>query len=522
MFESLAYRFTVNIDNFPERWLPLIYLYDPDLPLFPIYYFHVLPDNLAPGRRPSDSERAYGYVERINWTPETGLQATIILNKDLNEPRNNRYLNNVTREVKERFGIINPVTRADINNVFTGRLNRSNAILSELWERVIATAYGDLLPFGRLWDEVLGLTRFVASWNSPGGRKGEFIQTHYFASKFGVPIQSSGDVPQIDFYLLPTIHELLDQTNPLTSFRNYSQLLNIANRIQDHYCTFVEVGGLQLSRFNNPNRGRFRAVDLVAIFNGTAISPEDKPLAIECFNAFDKGPQRPLIFLLMLDDLRKGRLNPDTLTSEQSGSIYDGLNLTYQSPKVIEIYAQQSFGNVDAMPIDTWIKTMFKWPLQVYPADNSPNKITQIFSNSNNLGKAERLLWVVAQSRKVHSSACNDAVWCIKYSGNKPRGANPLACNICLANIRNNCPAYNIIRNFTVSFNTTGGHFVITTSSGNNTTNNQTFIKCIGNSIYEDIIDEFSPADSPNGFAPFPGIGHDGSNLTVQDFIQRY
>jgi hypothetical protein len=46
-FESLAYRYTFEIVSFPERWLPLIHLYDPDLPLFPIYYYHVLNESFT-------------------------------------------------------------------------------------------------------------------------------------------------------------------------------------------------------------------------------------------------------------------------------------------------------------------------------------------------------------------------------------------------------------------------------------------------------------------------------------------
>ena len=114
---------------------------------------------------------------------------------------------------------------------------------------------------------------------------------------------------------------------------------------------------------------------------------------------------------MMLDDIRKGRLNPAVLTPVQCGSIYDGLwaTSTYQSPKVIEIYAQQSFGNTSAMPIDTWIATFLRWPLTVQPTVKVTNLYQYIFSNSQNLGKVERLLWVAGQARKVHSSACNDA-----------------------------------------------------------------------------------------------------------------
>ena len=364
-----------------------------------------------------------------------------------------------------------------------------------------------------------------ASWNSPSGRKGELIQTHYFMSKFGVRIQASGDVPQVDFYLAPTIQELTDLTNPLSLFPAFSKLAKIANLVQSKLCETVAVDDLTLSKFNNPVKGRFNTQATLGILESALIPHTHRQLAIECFNSFDKGPQRTIIFLLMLDDLRQGRLKPALLTSEQCGSIYDGLSGTYQSPKAIQIYAQQSFGNVHAMPIDTWIETFFKWPLVVWPTKRTKQKYHSIFSGSRNLGKTERLLWVAAQARKVHSSACNDILWCTKYSSEKkPRGANPLACNICLENIRNCCPAYNEIKDKSISLNDTekdGADFYIVTTQ-NKSSQTQSFVACAGYSIYDGIYDDFSPADNPSGFAPFIPVKYDKKLITVQQFIDLY
>ncbi len=525
-FESLSCRYIINIPSFPQRWLPLIYLYDPDLPLFPIYYFHVLPDNLS-RPRPLDNERAYGYVEKASLTGNE-IEITIVCNKDLDDPANQDYLTPVIEAVCERFGLRNPVTREDIRNVFSPPLNNANAVLTEIWQRVISNTYNDLLPFGKLWDEVLGLTRFVASWNSPSGRKGELVQTHYFLSKFGVKIQSSGSIPPVDFYLLPTIQELTDINNPLTGFPQYADLVQVAGLIQNNYCSLIKVGDIRLSKFRNPYGGKLNTEKILDILNGSSMPHRYRSLAVECFNTFDKGPQRTIMFLIMLDDIRNGRLNPSILNSSQLGSIYDGLarTSTYQSPKVIHIYAQQSFGNQSAMPIDTWIGTFFKWPLSIYPHGKNRDHYHYIFSNSRNLGKVERLLWVTSQARKVHSSACNDALWCIKYSSTgKPRGANPLSCNICMDAIRNCCPAFVRIRNERVCFNSnrTGGTaFEIKTSAQNNSTPNQAFIHCTGKSIYNEIFDDFSPADNPDGFAPFPDPHHNGTVITVDDFVRIY
>ncbi len=524
-FESLSFRHTFQLTNFPERWLPLIHLYDADLPLFPIYYFHAISNQLPAGQRPNFTDRVYGYVEKLNSLGGRVVEIHLVTNKDLSLVTNNHYRLIAESEIKERLGINNPVTIADVSNAFQAPLDYANPVLSELWNRVVSDTYDNMLPFGRLWDEVLGLTRFVASWNSPGGRKGELIQTHYFASKYGERIQNGGGIPHIDFYLLPTIGELLNQSNPLNLFPKYSELVTVANLFQQNNCSLITVGNISLSKFTNSQGGTLNTAKILSLLNRAYIPSYLRSSATECFNTFDKGPQRTVIFFLMLSDIRSGRLNPSTLSNTTLGSMYVGLERTYQSPKVIHIYAQQSFGNPAAMPIDIWMETFFQWPLNIYKNFPRQTREQDVISSSTNLGKVERLLWVSAQARKVHSSACNDAIWCTKYASNsKPRGANPFACRICLTSIRSVCPAYADIRQRQVVFNTSGTNqqFEIVTSSNNNTTPNQKFISCKGTSIYTDINDDFSPSDSPNGFAPYPNAASNAGIMTVEDFINTY
>ena len=526
-FDSLAYRHTISLHDLPTRWLPLINAYDPDLPLFPIYYFHNIPSSLSGGHRPLRNQRVFGYIERINMSDAEQASATIISNKDLANPANRAYLEAAEEVVRERMGINNPVRLIDVEQAFVSPLDHANAVLGEIWERVVAESYGGLLPFGRLWDEVLGLARFVASWNSQSGRKGELIQTHYFASHFGERISAGGNIPQVDFFLLPTIREIQDPTNPLTHFDKFRQLIELATDFVRLFCTNLNVENIIFSKFTNPCGGRFNTKSLFQLIEQLNYSL--RPVATECFNAFGKGPQRTIIFLLMLADLRRGTISPATLTSSQCGAIYDRLHGAYQSAKVLEIFSQQAFGNPAAMPIDTWIETFLQWPLTVRENRNNSNRF--LFEHATNLGKVERLIWVSAQARKVHSSACHDALWCLKKSsGNDEadtiaRGANPLACNICIAPIREACPAFACIKRDIICFNRTpesGENFCITTSANDNTTPNQTFLSCTGRSIYGKIVDDFSPRDEPAGFAPYPDPRHGGTPVSVDEFIRLY
>jgi len=521
-FEALSYRHVLSISGFPQRWLPLVFLYDPDLPLFPICYFHVLRTDWIAEQRPGFSDRTFGYVESVTIADSGNLLVKIVCNKDLSHPSGQAFLSPVTEAVKARLGLSDPVVLADVANAFTGPMTHANAVLVEMWHRVVGDAYGNSLPFGSLWDPVMGLTRFVASFYSPGGRKGELIQTHYFAVNLGEPIQSAGGV-QTDFHLLPTFCELTDMSNPLNLFPRYRSIREAVRIFHNAHCRVIPAAGITASSFTRLHGGSLATAEVLEVINHMPQAARDA--AMEAFNAFDKGPGRTIVFMLLLADLIAGRLNPAGLTSVQCSRLYKELAGTYQSPKTIEIYAQQAHGNPNAMPLDTWVETFLKWPLTLYPAHGK--NIGPVFQNSTGIGKVERLIWVAAQARKVHSTACDDALWCTKFGAadEGPRGANPLACRICLESIRNVCPAYSKISNFPIVFNaprTVQEEFRITTSMGNNTSPNQKFVRCEGYSLYNEIVDEFSAQDVSTAFAPYPQGGHAGDSMTVAQFVSVY
>jgi hypothetical protein len=450
------------------------------------------------------------------------LEVIIVCNKNLADRSNSAYLRLVKSEVAERLGISNPVTLNDVSGAFQPVTNPANLVLQQIWQRVVANVVGNSLPFGRFFDPIFGLGRCLASFYSPGGRKSEWIQTHYYCSQFGEKIRTGNSLPKMDFYLLPTYGEVIDPNNPLSLFPRYKALLDGAGDFHQRFCSLMPIGGgLVFSKFSNPYHGTLDTEKLIACINQLNARSID-PL-IQCFNAFDKGPTRTVMFLQTLNDLRALRLVPQNLTSDQFGLIYDNCGGLYQTPKVIALYAQQCFGNTSALPIDTWIETFMKWPLGIYPSRGK--KVHNILTHPNNLGKVERLLWITAQARKTHSSLCNDALWCVKYdSSGEPRGGNPFACNACLASIRNVCPAYLRIAQEIVSFNVPRvlNKFVVWTSQRNNATPNQRFVLCEGIDVYGNIHDDFTPVDWPTAFGVFPLVGHTGNDMTVEQFVATY
>ena len=525
-FESLSFYYEVTIKNFPPEWLPLTYLYDPDLPLFPIHYFHILDPNLQAGHRPGERDRLFGFIHHVN-LDGTELTVSAVINKDVKSAQFSHYISALESEIKARLGLGNPVTFADIDSALKGALAPANGLVKELWYQVIDGSFGKTLPFGGMWDEVMGLVRFVASWNSAGGRKGELIQTHCFASEFGVKIQTGGGI-HVDYFLLPTFSEITDVSNPLSHFPKFSMLAQAADEFVSKYCGSVIIGNHRFSAFELPKVGAGRKLktDVVLKIIEQASASYRKAL-FENYSAFDRGPQRSIIFLLMLHDLRCRLWNASAITPEDCGLLYTKLKGTYQTPKVISLYAQQCFGNEFVLPIDNWVRTFLDWPLDFRSA--APMTFySDLFACSNKWGKLERLIWVAAQARKVHSSVCKEILWCVRYGDREERmrGANPFACKICETHVRNVCPSFARIANEGVSFNAAsrsamgGALFNVKTSAGNNTTGGQTFESCEAKAIGTS--DIYSTHDRPEQFEPYPQSGHTGNNLTVQGFIQEY
>lgn len=511
-FESLAYQHEFEIADFPAEWVPLTHLYDPDLPLFPLMYFHRLDPDA--GSRPLHRDRIYGYIKHLSYRQDK-CTVTIVTNKDLSQSSNSRFVGVVMEEVRGRLGVQSPVTRAQIAGAMSGSASTVNPMLVELWHQVVGGSFGGRLPYGNLWDGVFGLARFIASWNSQGGRKGELIQTHAYSSEFGERISVSDGV-FVDFYLLPTFEELTDGSNPLSIFPRFEGLLRAVSEFFKRFCGVRSTSsGSSYAEFSMVKAGLTGVLDtakLLRIFD--SLPSADRDVLYQLYSAFNRGPPRAILAILMHRDLRVNGWDPRSLTPRQCAEQYRELARTYQSPKVMQLYAQQCFGSDCALPVDNWVDTFTKWPLAV-----STGKAYDLFQLSDIWGRVERLIWMCSQARKVHSSVAREILWCIRYGtpDKAMRGANPLSCKICLPHIRAVCPAYLSISTGQVSFNGGSGDFVVATSSGNNSPG-QRILSCTG----AEIQDQYSVADRPGQFSTYPSPANPSARMKVSDFLATY
>jgi hypothetical protein len=173
-FEAIASAFSIQFEDVPPEWSSLFFPFDPDLPPFPLLYFHVLASDLG-GQRPRAQDRAYGYIRTVSVDIDTRvLTAEVVCNKDLSVEANRaRFLDLVREEVGQRLGVIDRITVTDVNSIFpaTSRLAQAIPVLQRIWHHVVGRGYGGSLPFGRICDRVLGLVRFYASSHSQGEKR---------------------------------------------------------------------------------------------------------------------------------------------------------------------------------------------------------------------------------------------------------------------------------------------------------------------------------------------------------------
>lgn|GEM_PF-1900493 len=537
-FEALTHLYEFQADDFPAEWLPLTHLYDPDLPLFPILYFHELDPTITD--RPGERDRVFGYVYSVSITrnnesediaSRSGAWITIATNKNLGAPANSRFIAVAENAARSRLGLDNPVKNSDIVQAFRkSQLHNANKLMNELWHKIITSSFGGKLPFGRCWDPVFGLARFIASWNSKGGRKGELIQLHSYSASFGEKI-SVGNGVHADFYLFPTWQEFTDKHNPLSIFKKFACLAGnngAAAFFADKFTSRITLSNSIYSKFELSNAKQetnedFKRLDTSALIKIINTAPKKLRQSLyENYNAFNRGPPRAVMSLLMHHDLRNSNWRPSDLGEEDWVAQYTGLKTSYQSPKVMQLYAQQCFGSETALPIDNWVSVFLKTPLNIN--SSKKEKASSVFSHSSIWGKLERLIWMSVQARKVHSSVADNILWCVRYGGpdKKIRLANPFSCKICAEPIRSICPAYNDIKDHKISFNNQASldsYFFITTSSGDNTTQNQHFVSCTGQN---DSYDEYSPKDKAEDFGAYPTNNQSGETITVAQFLDNY
>jgi len=435
MAESLKYKSFIKISQVPIEWLPLIQLFDPYLPQFPIFYIHKI----------IEGKRVYGFPVFFNILKikdsTCDLEFCFLSNKNINSSKNIKK--DISIELSERMGLLNRITLNDLIYSCKGDKNLERMI-SELWNKNIKKAYGNCLPFGRLYEELFSIIRFTAAFNPSSGRKSEMQMVYDFISNYGERISIDSPWEHLEFYILPTYDDVLNKRfNEFTKFKKL--YFAIKKLFEKFYTEELELGKIKIkllpsNTFLTTSSGdQFRA-KTEDLRNNKIITSQEKQIIDFLLDAFNRYPPRVRIFITFICNINFNNdyrhWGEDALKKLYFGN-YKGKGM---SPKVLSCFLQQGFGNPEFVPIDNWVESFYRLAFGI------SNK-KEFISKFSKIGRLERLLWILSQSRKTNSQLVFDQLWCIKYGtpDDKLRGPNPLSCYFCT--LRKNCLGFASIKN---------------------------------------------------------------------------
>lgn len=424
----LLKRNKVEFNDFPYLWVPLINFFEPELPGFPLSRFHFIKD----GKRVFGVPTTYS-VDRINGDRTCHLSIEVLSNTAFGPTKNGRIYKIVSDEFRERLGISQSLNLDDIKVCCNG---------NEHWEKIVDLIfprlkkyYGEMIPCGQFYSKLYGMFRFIGAWNTPGGGKQEKIMLSNLLSRTGTRVGNEIGWEGLNFYLLPTYEEVLD--NSLGDFQNFMRLrIAVLEYGDTHLTDTYTIRGKDVYILNSDKNvpGGKKAEEKW----DTLISPlsEDTGQLLNGIKEdFNRNFQRPFVFITYLYNLFKG-VDFNQWDENDYADIYDedprGIY-----PKVLGCFLQQAFSKYGCIPVDTWVQSFFEEVLLT--------KARNIPTSGSNLGKFERFIWYSVQLRKTNQDFFNDILFCIKtgvlHSNTiKNRTANPLSCSLC--SIHYNCPVF--------------------------------------------------------------------------------
>ncbi|MCH7648648.1 MAG: hypothetical protein IIA83_08590 [Thaumarchaeota archaeon] len=442
----------ITLERVPIQWIPKFELFTNDLPNFPLVYVHHY----------ANEKRIFGFpisasfikFEEGTCVPEIRFLSNVDLENDVTSKKI------VEEELSERFGITNQVKVNDIMDACKGDTVYED-FFKKIWEKVIKPDHGNSIPFGRYYEKFFSIFRFNAAWNTAGrgGRQQELRIVYWFLREYGSRVKI--EVERYDFYqffLLPTFDEV--KSEQLSDFPKFKKLFKVIKKIWNlEFTCENELLGKKIKSMERtwPKQrdGFVTYLNDKYVRDGT-LSPEeahDLGLLVDMFN---RNPQRTIGFIwsvMSINELDYDSWSKDFLDQFYLKYFESNKKTIGVYPKVVACFLQQGFGNKYAIPMDDWILTFAKHPFGldgVKLRPDSTKKDQRLFTHKmffekfDNRAKLERLIWLVAQSKKVNMDPVFDMMWCIRFgtTGDDSvlRQQNPISCYQC--NLRKQCKGY--------------------------------------------------------------------------------
>lgn len=415
---KLKYSAIITINNIPIQWIPKIELYYPDLPQFPIMYVHFI----------SNGKRIIACPVSVNYNIhdlECDAQFTVLCNVNPTK----FIITDIENEIADRIGLSKKITKQTILDCCKGNEDYE-ALMSDLWQ-YIERSYGESIPFGRFYEEIYSIPRFVAAWQPKTGRQSEMRMLYNFMSAFGEELIFPDQWKHLEYYAIPTYEDV--RNKQYNDFPRFHKLYKAITKLYTYeFSKTLTIDGIEfkvMPKAWKQNKDDFITNVSAKLYSAGKIDLEDKYYSEKLVDAFNRHAWRAAYFISSLLNIEQ----TDYRTWEKYffKNFYDnGLKLKGYSEKVIACFLQQGFGKEEIIPIDTWIETFYRFPLGI-------ESRADFYDEFDSLGKMERMIWLASQSNKTNMKNFFNILWCQRYGviGNSQlRGINPLACSCCKLN----------------------------------------------------------------------------------------
>lgn len=414
MFE-LKNETVIEICDLPLQWIPKIELYYPDLPQFPIMYVHIL----------INSERIIACPVSVSFKIHDDKCDAVFLVL-VNQNPSQAIIDAITEEIENRIGFSDRITLQTVIDCCKGN-NGYIGILTDLWQ-YIEKSYGTSIPYGRFYEEIYSIPRFVAAWQPKTGRQSEMRMLYNFMSAFGEDVVFPDNWSHLEYYVIPTYTDV--RNKDYSDFPTFKKLHHSMTQLfRLDFTNSVTIGG---TTFNvMPKAWKQNKDDFIINVSGKyysagIISEEDKYFAEILVDAFNRHAWRAAYFISAFLNIEQTDYR--TWSKSFFKDFYNsGSKLKGYSEKVMACFLQQGFAKDEIIPIDTWIETFYLFPLGIETRSD-------FYDDFDMLGKLERVIWLASQSNKTNMKNFFNILWCQRYGtiGNgELRGVNPLACSLC-------------------------------------------------------------------------------------------
>ena len=247
-------------------------------------------------------------------------------------------------------------------------------------------------------------------------------------SFFGEKVEFTDNWNHLEYYVIPSYSDV--RNSNFDEFPKFKLLYNVISKLYElEFTASYDINGHVFKVLPNAwgsNKESFMQDVSGRHFRSNDINEEEKKCAELLVDAFNRHPWRAAFFISAIMSINI--LDYRTWDKKFFCDFYDsGNKLKGYSPKVVACFLQQGFGNEEAIPVDTWIETFFRYPLGI-------SSYSSFFKKFDHLGKLERVIWLASQSNKTNMKEFYDVLWCQRYGingNNELRGVNPLACYLC-------------------------------------------------------------------------------------------